>query len=79
MPRQFQGSLAPLQDLEAERVRPAPKSKFSEQAPQAPSKVRAKRISDGDALLPCVGVRNGLIAGAAIWLAILTILAGMAS
>jgi hypothetical protein len=75
MPRQFQGSLAPLQDLEAEHVRPAPKSKFSEQA-EGNSK---RRASDGDALLPCVGVRNGLIAGAAIWLAILTILAGMAS
>ncbi len=38
-----------------------------------------RRASDQAALLPAVGVRNGLIAGAAIWLAILTILAGMAS
>jgi hypothetical protein len=38
-----------------------------------------KRASDGDAVLPMVGIRNGLIAGACIWLAILTILAGMAS
>jgi hypothetical protein len=76
--RQFQGSLAPLQDLEAERVRPAPNSKFSEQVPPT-SKSHARRVSDGRAVLPMVGIRNGLIAGAAIWLAILTILAGMAS
>jgi hypothetical protein len=44
-----------------------------------PSKVHARRVSDGRAILPMVGIRNGLIAGACIWLAILTILAGMAS
>jgi hypothetical protein len=38
-----------------------------------------RRATDQRAVLPMVGVRNGLIAGAAIWLAILTILAGMAS
>jgi hypothetical protein len=43
------------------------------------SKVHARRASDDRAILPAVGIRNGLIAGAAIWLAILTILAGMAS
>jgi hypothetical protein len=76
--RQFQGSLAPLQDLEAERLHPAKKNEFSEQA-EPTSKPHARRVSDGRAVLPMVGVRNGLIAGAAIWLAILTILAGMAS
>jgi hypothetical protein len=73
--RQFQGSLAPLQDLEAERGCPAPKSNFSEQAP-TPSK---RRATDGDAILPMVGIRNGLIGGALIWLACLLIWAGMAS
>jgi hypothetical protein len=75
MPRQFQGSLAPLQDLEAERVHPAPKSNFSEQA-EGNSK---RRASDGDALLPTIGIRNGVILGALGWFGILGLLAWMAS
>jgi uncharacterized protein YcsI (UPF0317 family) len=38
-----------------------------------------RRATDQRAVLPMVGVRNGLIAGACIWPPILTILAGMAS
>jgi hypothetical protein len=55
---------------------PGPEKPFSE--PEA-VKNHARRATDQRAILPMVGIRNGLIAGACIWLAILTILAGMAS
>jgi hypothetical protein len=65
-PSKNQGVAEPLTPLSSERS-------------GGNSKPHARRVSDGRAVLPMVGIRNGLIAGACIWLAILTILAGMAS
>jgi hypothetical protein len=57
------------------------KPSLGDSVPNSPTGQREckPRATDQRAILPMVGVRNGLIAGAAIWLAILAILAGMAS
>jgi hypothetical protein len=67
--RQFQGSLAPLQDLEAERLRPAPKSNFSEQAP-TPSKPHARRWSDHRNYDRAIGWGLMLVIGIGFWAAV---------
>jgi hypothetical protein len=57
------------------------KPSLGDSVPNSPTGQREckRRATDDRAILPMVGIRNGLIASAAIWLAILVVLAGMAS